>query len=44
MNIAFVLDDTIYTAPLGGTILPGITRKSVIQLAADMGIQFNQTY
>jgi len=42
MNIAFLLNDTIYTAPLSGTILPGITRKSVIQLAADMGIQLKE--
>lgn len=42
MNIAFVLDDCIYTAPLTGTILPGITRKSVIKLAADMGIQLKE--
>jgi branched-chain amino acid aminotransferase len=42
MNIAFVLDDSIYTAPLSGTILPGITRKSVIQLADDLGIQLKE--
>jgi len=28
---------TIYTAPLTGTILPGVTRDSTIQLARDMG-------
>ncbi len=42
MNIAFVLDDTIYTPPLSGTILPGITRKSVIQLASDLGITLKE--
>ncbi len=42
MNIAFVLDDIIYTAPLTGTILPGITRKSVITLADDLGIPLKQ--
>ncbi|MHA2274972.1 MAG: branched-chain amino acid aminotransferase [Candidatus Kariarchaeaceae archaeon] len=42
MNIAFVMDDVIYTAPLSGTILPGITRKSVIQLADDLGIQMRE--
>ncbi|MCE7737728.1 MAG: branched-chain amino acid aminotransferase [Candidatus Heimdallarchaeota archaeon] len=42
MNIAFVIDDVIYTAPLNGTILPGITRKSVIQLSSDMGIQLKE--
>ncbi|MHA2171284.1 MAG: branched-chain amino acid aminotransferase [Candidatus Kariarchaeaceae archaeon] len=39
MNIAFVLDDIVYTPPLTGTILPGITRKSVITLASDLGIK-----
>ncbi|MHA2250391.1 MAG: branched-chain amino acid aminotransferase [Candidatus Kariarchaeaceae archaeon] len=42
MNIAFVLDDTIYTPPLSGTILPGITRKSVITLASDLGIPLKE--
>lgn len=37
MNIAFVMDDIIYTSPLDGTILPGITRKSILQLATDLG-------
>ena len=36
MNIFFVKDKTIYTAPLEpGTILPGVTRESVIQLCKD---------
>jgi branched-chain amino acid aminotransferase len=38
MNIAFVMDDVVYTPPLSGTILPGITRISVIQLCKDLGI------
>ncbi len=42
MNIAFVLDDVIYTPPLTGTILPGITRKSVIQLSADLGMTLKE--
>ena len=42
MNIAFVMDETIYTPPLKGTILPGITRKSVIQLADDLGIPLKE--
>ena len=42
MNIAFVMDETIYTPPLKGTILPGITRKSVIQLAEDLGIPLKE--
>ncbi|WP_372638053.1 branched-chain amino acid aminotransferase [Fodinibius sp.] len=33
MNIFFVIDGTLVTPELGGTILPGVTRDSVIQLA-----------
>ena len=39
MNIFFVMaDGSLVTPPLGGTILPGITRASLIQLARDEGI------
>ncbi|MHA2096812.1 MAG: branched-chain amino acid aminotransferase, partial [Candidatus Hodarchaeales archaeon] len=38
MNIFFVYNDTLYTASLdSGTILPGLTRASVIQMAQDFG-------
>jgi branched-chain amino acid aminotransferase len=38
MNIFFVYDDgTLVTPPLTGTILPGVTRDSVITLARDAG-------
>jgi branched-chain amino acid aminotransferase len=38
MNVFFVYDDgTLYTPPLSGTILPGITRDSIITLARDAG-------
>ena len=39
MNIFFVFsDDSLVTPPLTGTILPGITRNSIIQLARDAGL------
>jgi len=39
MNIFFVFDDgSMQTPPLGGTILPGITRASIIELSKDSGI------
>lgn len=39
MNIFFVFSDgSIATPPLTGTILPGITRDSLLVLAADLGI------
>ncbi|MEV6601900.1 branched-chain amino acid aminotransferase [Actinoplanes sp. NPDC051346] len=38
MNVIFVMDDgSLVTPPLGGTILPGITRDSVLKLAAHSG-------
>jgi branched-chain amino acid aminotransferase len=36
-NIFAVKDGVIYTPPLASALLPGITRASVIQLAADAG-------
>jgi len=43
MNIFFVYNDTLYTAPLdSGTILPGVTRESVIQMAKDFGYSFKE--
>jgi branched-chain amino acid aminotransferase len=43
MNIFFVFNDgTMVTPPLGGTILPGITRDSVLTLARDMGVEIRE--
>lgn len=43
MNVFFVFSDgSIITPPLQGTILPGITRKSLIQLAADTGLTITE--
>ena len=38
MNIFFRIKDTLLTAPANDRILDGVTRKSVIALAEDMGI------
>jgi branched-chain amino acid aminotransferase len=39
MNVFFVLDDgSLMTPPLGGTILPGVTRNSIIALAREAGL------
>jgi branched-chain amino acid aminotransferase len=43
MNVFFVEKDTLYTPPLHGTILPGITRASVIQVARDLGLKVEET-
>lgn len=38
MNFGFIIDNTFITPPVSDTILDGITRKSVIQLAQDQGL------
>jgi branched-chain amino acid aminotransferase len=38
MNVAFVINGTVVTPPLSGTILPGITRDSVLTLLREMNI------
>ena len=38
MNMMFLIDDTLVTASLEGSILPGITRKSILQLARELGV------
>jgi len=43
MNVFFAFKDgSILTPPLQGTILPGITRKSLMQLARDAGITITE--
>lgn len=41
-NIFFLIDDELVTPPLGGTILGGITRDSVIQLAKQWGYKVTE--
>ncbi len=38
MNVFFVIDDTVVTPPLESTILPGVTRDSVITLMRDLDL------
>ena len=42
MNIFFVFDDGSMVTPPLGTILPGITRDSIIELARDSGKQVRE--
>ncbi|GHV56383.1 branched-chain-amino-acid aminotransferase 2 [Deltaproteobacteria bacterium] len=39
MNMFFVIDDELITPPLSGTILPGVTRDSVLTLTRDWGLK-----
>ncbi len=42
MNVFFVRDGTLHTPALRGTILPGITRDSLLQIARNDGIQVQE--
>ncbi|MBQ9942506.1 MAG: branched-chain amino acid aminotransferase [Christensenellaceae bacterium] len=42
MNIFFKIKGELVTPPLAGSILPGITRASIIELAKDMGIPVSE--
>jgi branched-chain amino acid aminotransferase len=41
-NIFFMIDDELITPPLSGTILPGVTRNSVLQLARSWGMKVSE--
>jgi branched-chain amino acid aminotransferase len=42
MNICFLCDGKVVTPPLTGTILDGITRRSVLALVREMGIEIDE--
>jgi branched-chain amino acid aminotransferase len=42
MNIFFRIKDEVVTPPLGGTILPGVTRESVIAICQKWGIRLSE--
>ncbi len=42
-NIFVVRDGKIHTPPLGSSVLPGITRDTVVTLAREMGIEIVET-
>ncbi len=42
-NIFAVIDNVLHTPPLSSSILPGITRNSVIQFAKEQGIEVKET-
>jgi D-alanine transaminase len=41
-NIFFVIDKTLYTHPESNFVLPGITRKNVLRLAREAGINIRE--
>jgi branched-chain amino acid aminotransferase len=42
MNIFIVIDGKLITPPLTGSILPGITRMSILDIASDLGIAIEE--
>ncbi len=42
MNICFKFKDELVTPPLAGTILPGITRASILAMCREMGLVVNE--
>ena len=42
MNICFIRGDELLTPPLSDTILPGITRDSILHLASDLHIPIKE--
>ena len=44
MNMFFKMDGKLWTAPCQGTVLPGVTRRSVITLAKEMGLEVKEEY
>ena len=42
MNIFFLIGNTLVTPRLGGTVLPGITRRSVVALAKEWGVKVEE--
>jgi branched-chain amino acid aminotransferase len=42
-NVFVVSKGIVYTTPLNGTLLPGITRESIITLARDAGLEVRET-
>jgi branched-chain amino acid aminotransferase len=42
MNVMFIINDTLITPPTTDSILKGITRDSVLQLAADWGVKVEE--
>lgn len=44
MNAMFVIDGKVITAPLEGSVLPGVTRDSIIHLLKDWGIEVEERH
>lgn len=44
MNVMFLIDGKVYTAPTEGTVLPGVTRDSILHLLRDWGYEIHEEH
>lgn len=44
MNAMFIIDNEVYTAPIDGTVLPGITRDSCLTLLKSLGYKVHEEH
>lgn len=42
MNVMFVIDNEVWTCPIDGSVLPGVTRDSIIHILKDWGIKVRE--
>ena len=42
MNVMFLINDTVVTEPLEGSVLPGVTRDSIIHILKDWGYKVEE--
>lgn len=44
MNVMFEINDTVITAPTEGTVLPGVTRDSILHILRDWGYKVEERH
>lgn len=44
MNVMFLIDGKVVTAPIDGTVLPGVTRDSILTLLKDFGYEVEERH
>ena len=44
MNVMFLIDGEIWTAPTEGTVLPGVTRDSILQIVRSLGYPVHEEH
>lgn len=42
MNVMFLINDTVVTAPIDGSVLPGVTRDSILHILKDWGYKIEE--